>query len=162
MKRVKGVVAAAAMAAAIGMAMPANEASAAVGVKIGVLDCRVSAGVGMVVTSNKALSCVYDPAGGGAGERYEGEIRKFGIDIGATGEGRVIWAVFAPSSDVRAGALAGTYAGASGEATVGVGAGAHALIGGFNRSITLQPLSVQGQTGLNVAAAITRLTLRAR
>ena len=120
--------------------------------RVGVLECRVGAGVGMIITSSKALSCRFRPArGGGVRDRYVGTVRRFGLDIGATGAGAIVWAVFAPTS-LRRGALAGTYVGASAAATVGAGLGANVLVGGSNRTISLQPISVQAQTGLNIAA----------
>ena len=36
-------------------------------------------------------------------------------------------------------------------ATVGVGLGANVLVGGSGNSIALQPVSIEGTTGLNVA-----------
>ena len=62
------------------------------------------------------------------------------------------WLVLAPSSNIYApGALAGDYLGASAEVTAAVGAGANLLVGGMNGTFTLQPLSLQTQTGLNLA-----------
>jgi hypothetical protein len=112
----------------------------------------------MIITSSKAVDCVYQPSSGGRVERYEGRIRKLGIDIGVTNQTVVAWAVFAPGK-VKRGALKGYYAGASAEATVITGLGANALIGGWRKSINLQPISVQAQTGLNVAAGIAGLEL---
>jgi len=132
----------------------------AAGVKIGVLTCRVDPGWGLVLGSSKELNCDYMPNGSIAGERYFGNVTKIGVDIGYTGGGTIVWGVFAPSSDVLPGALEGNYAGASAQATVGVGLGANVLIGGFDKSIALQPLSVEGQTGLNVAAGIGTINLR--
>jgi len=129
------------------------------GVRVGVLSCQVAGGPGFVFGSSKALRCRFESAGGRY-ERYVGTIDKFGIDIGVTGPASMTWAVFSPTSDVRRGALAGNYAGVSAEATVGVGAGANVLVGGSSKTISLQPLSVQGQTGLNAALAVSGLALR--
>ncbi|HEY0302613.1 MAG TPA: DUF992 domain-containing protein, partial [Rhizomicrobium sp.] len=90
-----------------------------------------------------------------------GTISKFGVDIGYTDGGVLVWGVFAPSSDVRAGSLEGDYAGATASATIGVGLGANVLIGGLDKSIALQPLSVEGNKGLNVAAGIGAISLSA-
>jgi hypothetical protein len=68
--------------------------------------------------------------------------------------------VFAPTNRVGPGDLAGTYGGVAASATVGVGLGANALVGGSNNTIALQPVSLQGQTGLSVAAGIAGLELR--
>jgi hypothetical protein len=129
------------------------------GVKVGELTCDISAGLGLIISSHKELTCMFTPAGGGQREVYTGSITKFGLDLGATSGGTLGWSVYAPTSKAI-GALAGHYSGASAEATVGVGAGVNVLVGGSNRTITLQPLSVQGQTGINVAAGVTELDLR--
>ena len=129
------------------------------GVKIGVLNCNVSAGVGMIIASSRTISCKFDRAVGGH-EHYTGTIERVGLDVGFTGKGVMSWVVFAPGKISR-GALAGTYAGASAEASVIVGLGANVLVGGGNKSIALQPLSVQAQTGLNLAAGVAALRLRA-
>ena len=129
--------------------------------KVGTLRCDVSAGVGAVVSSSKSMTCRFTPAPGGKDEIYTGAISRFGLDIGSTRGGRMVWTVIAPGSPAR-GALAGGYAGAGAEATVAAGIGANVLVGGSNRTITLQPLSVQGQTGLNLAVGVSSLTLRSR
>jgi hypothetical protein len=129
------------------------------GVKIGALSCEVSGGLGLIIASSKEMNCLFT-SGGGQSEPYSGTIRKFGLDIGATDKGVLAWDVFAPSAGPDA-ALAGDYAGVGASATVGAGFGANALVGGFGRSFTLQPLSIQAQTGLDLAGGIAELTLRA-
>jgi hypothetical protein len=129
-------------------------------VEVGVLNCTVAGGTGFIVGSTKSLSCTFVRPG--ADERYSGTINKFGIDIGTTSKSVLSWAVFAPTAALKNGALAGSYGGVSGEATVGVGVGANALVGGSNKTIVLQPLSVQAQQGLNIAAGVAALELRAR
>ncbi|WP_248304539.1 DUF992 domain-containing protein [Breoghania sp. L-A4] len=128
------------------------------GVKAGVLNCTVAGGTGFIFGSSKTLSCAYHPVQG-ATEVYTGSITKFGIDVGVTNVTQLSWAVFAPSSDVEPGALEGDYAGVTAEATLGAGVGANALVGGLDKSVALNPLSVQVQTGLNVAAGIASLKL---
>jgi Protein of unknown function (DUF992) len=127
--------------------------------KVGTLNCDISAGIGLIIASHKSVSCMFTPSTGGPEEYYTGTISKFGLDVGATSGGRMVWAVYAPTSR-RIGALAGTYTGASAEATVGAGMGANVLVGGSNRTISLQPVSIQGQTGLNLAAGVAGLTLQ--
>jgi hypothetical protein len=95
----------------------------------------------------------------GRPQLYAGRISKLGLDIGITGRTVIIWGVLTSQVGVRYGALAGSYGGVSAEATLGVGLGANALIGGTGRAFVLQPFSVQAQTGLNLAAGITGLTL---
>ena len=128
-------------------------------VKVGQLTCSVSSGLGLIITSSKELFCRFRSAAGYT-EHYYGRIRKFGLDIGATNRGVLAWAVFAPTAGPRRHALAGEYVGVAASATVGAGLGANALVGGFNRSFTLQPLSVQAQTGLALAAGVASMTLR--
>jgi len=128
------------------------------GVEVGVLNCRMAGGAGYVVGSTKEISCVFDRPG--RDERYVGTISKLGIDVGATSMGNLAWGVVAPTNRIGRGALAGNYGGVSGEATVGVGVGVNALVGGSERSIVLQPVSVQTQEGLNIAAGVASLELR--
>jgi hypothetical protein len=144
----------AAVAVAAGFAIPAHANS-----KVGTLNCDISAGVGMIVTSQKSVKCVFTPTEGRRPEVYRGTISKYGIDVGATKGSQMLWAVFAPTTAKLRGALAGSYVGATAEATVGAGVGANALVGGSNRTITLQPISVQGQTGLNLALGVGGLNL---
>jgi hypothetical protein len=129
------------------------------GVRIGTLTCNVASGWGFVFGSSKGLRCTLSP-GPGRPENYAGTINKFGVDIGYTQGGVLVWAVFAPTANLGPGALSGNYVGATGSATVGVGAGANVLVGGSNSTISLQPLSIEGNTGLNVAAGIGSISLR--
>src|ERR1700722_7569115 len=145
--------------AATGLTLVGAADSAPHGVKVGELTCNVASGWGFVFGSSKDLHCTFRP-GGHPREHYTGSISKFGVDIGYTEGGILVWGVFAPSSDVRAGALEGDYAGASASATVGVGVGANVLVGGLDKSIALQPLSVEGNKGLNVAAGIGAISLK--
>jgi hypothetical protein len=129
------------------------------GVKVGVLTCAVEPGWGKVIVSSKELNCNYVP-NGGRGEPYFGAITKVGVDIGYTSGGTMIWNVIAPTSDLGPGALEGKYAGATAQATVGIGLGANVLLGGFDKSIALQPVSIEGTTGLNIAAGVGAINLR--
>jgi len=133
-------------------------ARAAVTVKAGMLTCHVGSGYGFVFGSSRNLNCTY--AGKGRVEHYSGEISKFGIDIGYLQSGVIIWAVLAPTTDLAAGALAGDYGGLTAGASVAVGGDASALIGGSNREVSLQPFSIEGDKGLNVAAGIATITLK--
>ena len=147
-------VAAAAVAA---MALTASNAMAAQ-VQVGVLTCDVDSGVGMIFGSSKAVSCEFNRSSG-RDEVYEGSIDKLGIDLGVTGGGKIVWLVFAATDDVDRGALAGTYVGASAEASLGLGIGGNWLVGGFDDSISLQPFSVTGTIGVNWSWTFTKLTL---
>ncbi len=129
--------------------------------QVGVLNCTVEGGRGFIIGSKKALNCLFDRSDSRPSETYVGEIKKFGIDIGRTQISKLSWAVFAPSKSIEEfGRLAGSYGGVSGEVTLGVGLGANVLIGGFDKSIALQPFSLQAQKGLNIAAGISSLELR--
>ena len=156
MKTFRLMVGAAVTAAGLVVSAGAN---AGAGVKVGTLTCNVAGGMGFVFGSSKDLACSYEPTKAPA-EHYEGTISKWGVDVGYTGRGKLVWAVFAPTSDVRPGAIQGEYAGASAQANVGVGLGANVLVGGLDKSIALQPLSVEGSTGLNVAAGIGSISLK--
>lgn len=122
------------------------------GANVGTLTCNVAGGIGFIFGSSKDLSCLFTRTDGKA-ERYTGSIKKFGVDIGFTKEAQMVWLVFAPGS-IAPGALAGSYGGATASGTVGVGVGANVLVGGSNKQVTLQPVSVEGSVGLNVAAGI--------
>jgi hypothetical protein len=128
-------------------------------VRVGVLECRGGASVGFVVGSVTNLGCVLR-ADGVPEDRYVATIRKVGLDLGITQETALAWGVFAPVDRLGPGDLSGDYAGAQGSASLGVGLGGNVLIGGSNNSIALQPLSVQGQVGLNIAAGLESLELR--
>jgi hypothetical protein len=127
--------------------------------RVGVLECDISGGVGLIVTSEKTLSCVFKPERGKP-EYYAGAIRRVGLDIGFTGPGRLSWVVLSAAPRPVRYALAGDYAGAGAGVTVGAGLGANGLVGGNGRSISLQPLSISVQTGLDVNAGIGALTLQ--
>jgi hypothetical protein len=143
-------------ASLLALALAASPALAKNGVKVGVLTCDVSASVGLIIAGSQKAACVFDGPNGQ--ENYRGRIQEVGIDIGVTAETIMSWVVFAPGS-LSAGALAGTYAGATAEATVAVGLGANVLVGGSQSSVALQPVSVQGQAGLNIAAGLAKFTL---
>lgn len=138
-------------------ALSPTPAPAQATVKAGVLTCHVSSGWGFVFGSSRSLRCTY--SGSGRVEHYVGQIKKWGVDIGYVQSGVIVWGVFAPTTDLGPGALVGGYGGASGGASVGLGADANVLFGGSNRQISLQPVSLEGDKGLNVAAGIASITL---
>jgi hypothetical protein len=128
------------------------------GLQVGVLTCNVASGFGFIFGSSRAVNCTFSPKGGPP-QHYVGAINKFGVDIGYLQGGVMVWTVVAPTANLAPGALSGTYTGATGSATVGVGVGANVLVGGSGNSIALQPVSIEGTTGLNVAAGIAEMTL---
>jgi hypothetical protein len=148
-----------AVAALAAVAAAGQPAAAQTNVKVGALRCEVAAGLGLIIASSKEMECRFTSAAGYS-EHYYGTIRKFGLDIGATSRGTLAWDVLAPTLGPRRHALAGDYVGVDASATVGAGVGANALVGGFGRSFTLQPLSLEEQSGLALAAGVASLTLR--
>jgi len=127
-------------------------------VQVGTLACSVSAGIGLIVASQRNVSCNFQPDGGPP-EAYTGTMTIIGLDVGFTAGSAIVWGVMS-GTNRYVGMLAGTYAGGTAQATVGAGVGANALVGGSNNAVALQPLSVQGQVGLNAAAGIGALELR--
>jgi hypothetical protein len=156
MKTFRLMIGAAVAVAGIALASAADAAPS--GIRVGDLTCNVASGWGFVFGSSKDLHCTYRGSNGRR-EHYTGTISKFGVDLGYTGGEVLVWGVFAPTSDMRKGALEGGYAGATAQATVGVGLGANVLVGGLDKSIALQPLSISGEKGLNVAAGIGSISL---
>jgi hypothetical protein len=127
----------------------------------GELVCDGGRSVGLIIGSNQNLRCVFRSVQTGRRYVYTGRMRRLGLDLGVTSGSRLMWAVLAANTTrVKRATLAGTYVGAAGDASFGLGAGANVLVGGFNRSIALQPLSIQGQVGVNVAVGVASLTLR--
>ena len=128
-------------------------------VQAGQLTCDLSGGIGLIFGSQRTLNCTFMPSAQGAAEFYAGTLTKLGVDVGVTTGGVLVWGVYAPTSR-PAGALSGSYGGATAEASLGAGAGANVLVGGSNRTIELQPVSLQGQAGVNVAAGVAGIDLR--
>jgi hypothetical protein len=146
-------------AVAIVLAVASAEPAAAQQIRAGLLTCDVSAGIGLIITSKKELSCTFAPDRQGfRREDYDGSITKFGLDLGLVGGGVMVWAVFT-GTVAGPGFLAGDYVGASGEASLGAGVGANVLVGESNRTVTLQPVSVGAQIGINIAIGVAELHL---
>jgi hypothetical protein len=127
-------------------------------IQVGQLTCSLSASVGLIVGSQRNVSCVFHGQPSEPDEAYTGTITRVGLDVGFTGGGVIVWTVFADSNRY-AGMLAGTYGGPTAEASVAAGLGANVLVGGSRRTIALQPVSLQGQVGLNVGAGVSALEL---
>jgi Protein of unknown function (DUF992) len=127
-------------------------------VRAGVLECRGGQNVGFVVGSLTSLECVFQGQGRRP-EAYVATVRRFGVDLGVTEQTRFQWAVNAPNSRLGRGELAGTYGGIGANASIGVGGGGNFLVGGPANAYALQPISVQGQTGFNVAAGVAGIEL---
>lgn len=153
----RGLAATLGAAAALAMTLATPAESQPRRVQLGSLTCSLSSSIGMIIGSQKNVNCLFR-SDGGPEEAYVGTMTRIGLDIGVTNGGAIVWAVFADTNRY-AGMLSGTYAGATAEMSVAIGLGANALVGGSNRTVALQPLSVQGQTGLNIAAGIGALEL---
>lgn len=141
-----------------GVTLSAPAMAAGKHIKVGVLTCAAGPKIGLLITSRQKINCSFQPDAH-AGEHYSGTIREYGLDIGVTAASVIVWAVFASQSDYVPGSLAGTYVGVSAEETVVLGLGANLLVGGSESSLALQPLSVQGQAGLNLAVGVSKLEL---
>src|SRR5690242_2181557 len=128
-------------------------------VQVGTLNCKMGPTVGLVIGSVQRMSCTFNTNTGGR-EYYSATFKRVGLDLGISAGGRMVWAVYAPSTGITPRALAGNYIGASGDIAVGLGVGANALVGGSRRTIALQPVSVEGQIGLNVALGAAGFRLR--
>ncbi|QWW72609.1 DUF992 domain-containing protein (plasmid) [Rhizobium sp. WYJ-E13] len=127
--------------------------------QVGTLDCNVSVGIGAIVGSKQEVDCVFKPSASGPDAHYTGTITDFGLDIGRIEQGRMIWLVYnLTAEDVNR--LDGTYRGVAADATIGLGVGAKVLMGGARDNLSLQPISVQGQEGVNLAVGVAALTLR--
>ncbi len=127
--------------------------------RVGTLTCSMSPSVGFVVGSQTQLNCIYASMRRGPRQAYVGTVDTVGLNIGATSGGRMSWAVYAPPGG-RPGMLAGDYSGAAAGATVGAGPGTNTLARGPDRAVVLQPLAIQGQSGVNLALGISHMTLR--
>jgi hypothetical protein len=126
-------------------------------VQVGTLRCSLSSSIGLVVGSERNVSCIFR-ADNAPDEAYEGRLTKIGLDLGFTTGGKIIWAAFANTNRYE-GMLSGRYLGATAEASIAVGLGANVLIGGSSGSVALQPLSVQEQKGFDIAAGVGELAL---
>jgi hypothetical protein len=153
-KKLGMTIGAAVLAAGL-MAAPANAA----GVRVGTLTCDVEGGWGYVLGSQKDLNCALKTVNGDV-SRYVGDITKLGVDIGYTKAGTLVWAVVAPSKDLKPDALEGSYGGVTVGATAVVGGNLNVLVGGFDKSITLQPISIEGNTGIAVSAGVGAMQLK--
>ncbi|MEM5583864.1 DUF992 domain-containing protein [Roseibium sp. AS2] len=141
------------------LAAPAIAQDKGPGVKIGTLTCALVQETNFIIGSKATLNCSYDPATGGDIARYTGTVRDFGLDIGTTSEATLVWGVLAPSADMEPGALEGEYGGVTAGASLGAGLKANALVGGFDKSVALNPVSLESQTGTNLTLGVSHLTL---
>jgi hypothetical protein len=128
--------------------------------QVGSLSCKVNPNIGFVIAGHQPLECLFTPNDPSPPQAYDGAINTVGLNIGISAGGVLGWAVFAPTTGIQAGALAGDYVGVSGDVGIGLGAGANVLLGGSGRTFALQPLSLQGSVAFNVVLGVSSLTLR--
>jgi Protein of unknown function (DUF992) len=144
--------------------MFAEQATAQSWTQVGTLSCRVDPNIGFIIVGHQPMQCVYTQAPNAIPQvppqSYDGALSTIGVALGISTGSVLGWAVFAPTTGVPAGALAGEYVGVSADVGLGLGAGANVLVGGSNRTIALQPLSLQGSTAINVIAGVSSLKLR--
>ena len=145
--------------ALVALSVYSPSAQAQQGTKVGTLTCNISPSIGFIIGSQQRMACRFIPDGPYPPERYLGVFGRIGLDIGITAGGVLAWGVFAPTAGPLRGALAGSYGGASGAIGLGVGVGANVLYGGSGRTFTLQPLSLEGSVGVNLALGVAGLTL---
>jgi hypothetical protein len=128
--------------------------------QVGSLSCKVNPNIGFIIAGHQPLECLFTPNERTPSQAYDGAINTVGLNVGISAGGVLGWAVFAPTTGIPAGALAGDYVGVSGDIGLGVGAGANVLLGGSGRTFALQPLSLQGSVAINVVLGVSSLTLR--
>ena len=139
---------------------PASAQSEKPWTQVGMLNCKLNPSIGFIIAGHQSMECRYVAGAGGPTQAYEGAMNTVGLDLGVIGGGVMSWAVLAPTDGIAAGALAGDYVGASAGATFIAGVGANVLVGGSNRTIALQPVSVEGSVGANVIGGLSSLKLR--
>lgn len=150
-----GFIVTAAAVSVLSLTVPASANTA-----VGTLRCTVAGGVGLILGSSRRIECTFRPSDNSAAEeRYVGRSSRIGLDVGVSGRSLILWKVIAPTSAVGRGALEGRFVGATAGAAVGIGGGANILVGGNNNTISLQPLSVNAKTGINIAAGIGSISL---
>ena len=142
------------------LAMPAAAQAPQSWTQVGALSCQVDPNVGFIIVGSQSMRCLFTPNTSQEREAYAGALNTVGLNVGISAGGVLGWAVFAPTAGLPHGALAGEYVGVSGDVGIGLGAGANVLLGGSNRTVALQPISLQGSIALNVVAGVSSLKLR--
>jgi hypothetical protein len=130
--------------------------------RVGTLTCVGQGTLGMILGSRERLNCTYVPSTIAPARNYTGTITRLGLDVGIRGQSVIIWAVLASSTQLPTDALVGEFVGVAADASLGLGAGAQVLVGGTRKSVVLQPLSVRGGVGVNIAAGVAGMRLTPR
>ena len=142
------------------LAIPADAQSPPSWTQAGMLRCKLNPSIGFIIAGHQSMECKFTPNGPNPPQAYQGALNMVGLDIGITAGGVLGWAVFAPTTGIPAGALAGEYVGASGDIGLIAGVGTNVLIGGSGRTFALQPISLEGSVAVNVALGVSGLKLR--
>ena len=154
----------AAIALAASLAAPAAAQGPPPWAQVGTLSCKVDPNIGFIIVGHQPMQCLFTPTPTtppqGPSQAYDGAINTAGLNIGVSAGSTLTWIVFAPTTGVPAGALAGEYVGVSGNIGLGIGVGANVLLGGSGRTFALQPLSVQGSIAMNVVLGVSSVKLR--
>ena len=134
------------------------------GVKLGVLRCEQvpGSGINLLIHSTVNVRCQFTSVTGGTPARYQGETGiGLGIDLNWNKTESIAFTVFGASANVAPGSypLAGKYIGGRASASVGVGTGVQALVGGSGNQFSLQPLAIESARGVGVAAGLGYLYL---
>ena len=148
------------LALAAMLSLPAAAQAPQSWTQVGSLSCKIDPNIGFIIVGHQPMECLFTPNTQTPPQAYDGAINTVGLNVGISAGGMLGWAVFAPTTGVPAGALAGDYVGVSGDIGIGIGAGANVLLGGSGRTIALQPLSLQGSVALNVVLGVSSLKLR--
>jgi len=151
------------IAALFAFALPVQAGESTAGTKIGVLTCKSipGSGLNLLIHSTVDVKCTFDATDGSTTEHYVGETGiGLGLDISHKTKQTMVFTVFAADFKKGNHKLAGKYIGASAAATVGVGVGAHALVGAGKNSVSLEP-AIEGNQGIGASAGISYLYLQA-
>ncbi len=123
---------------------------------VGEMQCTIAPGEGVIIGSQRAVSCTFHSNEGPA-QLYTGYLNRLGVDIGNQTTGVMVYSVLAIGTPAP-GSLSGDYVGPGFGLSLGNGGGVNALVGGGN-SFTLQPLSGTTSTGVNFNAGVGELHL---
>jgi len=134
------------------------------GPEIGILKCHTLEGSGSywLVHSSSGIECEFSHTKGT--ESYTGTTGiGLGLDLSWNPTQEFVFSVVSAASDMQpeANFLAGRYVGVRAAATAGAGVGITILVGGGDKSVSLVPVGVDGNTGFGAEAGVNYLTLEA-
>jgi len=148
------------MTALMILGLSASVAKAQGGVEVGFLTCRLTETSNLIVYSKESFQCEFQP-NSASPDFYVGQIKSFGANLQLKSDTTLVWGVIAPTNfEHSPGSLRGTYVGGSGEASFIGGVGAKVLVGGSGNTISLQPVSISGITGVGANVGIQSFELK--